>query len=130
MKLKSRQYAIALYQSLKECPPDKQNELIASFVKILQKNKQLKLMNKIILEYSNYTKERSGIVNVHATVASAVNIDDFKKELVSQLGKDIDLQVQIDPTIMAGLILQIGDTLIDGSVNNQLNILKNKLINS
>jgi F-type H+-transporting ATPase subunit delta len=60
-----------------------------------------------------------------AEVRSAVALsDDQKQRLVAALeaktGKKVELKVVIDPTVLGGLVAQVGDTVIDGSVKSRL----------
>jgi F-type H+-transporting ATPase subunit delta len=60
-----------------------------------------------------------------AEVRSAVALtDDQKQRLVVALeaktGKKVELKVVIDPTVLGGLVAQVGDTVIDGSVKSRL----------
>jgi F-type H+-transporting ATPase subunit delta len=64
-----------------------------------------------------------------AEVRSAVALsDDQKARLTEALnkatGKSVELKVVIDPTVLGGLVAQIGDTVIDGSVKTRLEQLK------
>lgn len=60
-----------------------------------------------------------------AEVRSAVALsDDQKQRLVTALeaktGKKVELKVIIDPTVLGGLVAQVGDTVIDGSIKSRL----------
>jgi F-type H+-transporting ATPase subunit delta len=64
-----------------------------------------------------------------AEVRSTVELtDDQKQRLVAALeaktGKKIELKVIIDPTVLGGLVAQVGDTVIDGSIKTRLQQLK------
>ncbi|MDP1821378.1 MAG: ATP synthase F1 subunit delta [Acidimicrobiales bacterium] len=64
-----------------------------------------------------------------AEVRSAIELtDDQKQRLTSALeaatGKKVELKVIIDPTVLGGLVAQVGDTVIDGSVKTRLQQLK------
>ena len=64
-----------------------------------------------------------------AEVRSAVELsDDQKQRLTAALeaatGKKVELKVVIDPTVLGGLVAQVGDTVIDGSVRSSLAQLK------
>jgi len=66
---------------------------------------------------------------VVAEVRSAVELDnDQKQRLAASLkaatGKDIDVVVVVDPSVMGGVVTQIGDTVIDGSVRARLSKLR------
>ena len=67
-----------------------------------------------------------------AEVRSAIALtDDQKSRLADALGqatgKQIEVKVILDPTIQGGLVAQIGDTVIDGSVRRRLDLLRNAL---
>jgi F-type H+-transporting ATPase subunit delta len=67
-----------------------------------------------------------------AQVRSAVPLtDDQKARLAESLkaltGKDVDLLIEIDPSVLGGLVTQIGDTVIDGSVRQRLAQLRESI---
>jgi F-type H+-transporting ATPase subunit delta len=64
-----------------------------------------------------------------AEVRSAVDLTDDQKQrlaaaLEAKTGKKLELTVIIDPTVLGGLVAQVGDTVIDGSVKTRLQQLK------
>jgi F-type H+-transporting ATPase subunit delta len=74
-------------------------------------------------------EERSQAV---AEVRSTVALDDSQKErlaaaLGKATGKNISVKVIIDPSILGGIVAQVGDTVIDGSVRSRLNQLREAL---
>jgi F-type H+-transporting ATPase subunit delta len=67
-----------------------------------------------------------------AEVRSAVALtDDQKTRLAAALsnatGKAVELKVLVDPTVLGGLVAQVGDQIIDGSVRTRLDQLKSTL---
>lgn len=64
-----------------------------------------------------------------AVVRSAIDLTDDQKSrlaasLQSAVGKPVDVRVVIDPDVLGGLVAQVGDTVIDGSVRRRLDLLK------
>lgn len=64
-----------------------------------------------------------------AEVRSAVELDDDQKRRLAEAlkvstGLDVEVVVVIDPSVMGGLVTQIGDTVIDGSVRSRLTQLR------
>ncbi|MBA2609015.1 MAG: ATP synthase F1 subunit delta [Actinobacteria bacterium] len=64
-----------------------------------------------------------------AEVRSAVALDDDQKArlaaaLSKETGKKISVKVTVDPSVLGGIVAQIGDTVIDGSVRHRLDQLK------
>jgi F-type H+-transporting ATPase subunit delta len=69
---------------------------------------------------------------VRATVTTAVELtptdrDRVEEELSRRLGKEIRMQVVVDPRILGGLKLQYGDRLVDASVSTRLQQLRRRL---
>jgi F-type H+-transporting ATPase subunit delta len=72
---------------------------------------------------------------IHAGVTLARTPDDaLKAAVISGLreatGKDIVARFRVDPTILGGVILRIGDRIIDGSVRRRMTRLKRQLLNA
>jgi F-type H+-transporting ATPase subunit delta len=64
-----------------------------------------------------------------AEVRSAIALTDVQRQrlaaaLASRLGAEVEVKVIIDPTVLGGVITQVGDTVIDGSVRHRLTQLK------
>jgi F-type H+-transporting ATPase subunit delta len=66
-------------------------------------------------------------------VRSAVPLTEEEKERLSEvlarsLRKQVRLETNVDPSLIGGVMLRIGDRLLDGSVKGQLNLLRQRLI--
>jgi F-type H+-transporting ATPase subunit delta len=64
-----------------------------------------------------------------AEVRSAVPLDDDQRDrlaaaLGQATGKEVEVKVIIDPSVLGGIVAQVGDTVIDGTVRNKLNQLR------
>lgn len=64
-----------------------------------------------------------------AEVRSAVELDETQRArlaeaLKARLGHEVDVVVIVDPTVLGGIVTQVGDTVIDGSVRHRLAQLK------
>jgi len=84
----------------------------------------------MIKAYSKYADEARNIVN--AEVWSAVKLTtkdyrDLEAKLTRVTGKKVRLQNIIDTSLLGGIKVKIGDTIIDGSVTKKLALLKNRL---
>jgi F-type H+-transporting ATPase subunit delta len=76
-------------------------------------------------------KKASGQVDVQITAASELRpetIDRLKQALSKGPGQTANIHVKIDPALIGGMTVQIGDTLIDGSVATQLDKIKEQLL--
>ena len=64
-----------------------------------------------------------------AEVRSAIDLTDDQRDrlaaaLAKATGKEVDVKVIVDPTVMGGIVAQVGDTVIDGTVRHRLQQLR------
>ena len=105
--------------------------LAMNFALLLVAKKRLGIVEEIVYEYGRLVDEHRGIT--HAKVATAVPLDEKDKDSVTHrlsdaLGKEILLVTQVDPSIIGGLTIRVGDKLIDGSTKSRLQALRKSLV--
>ena len=75
----------------------------------------------------------SGRVQASVTTAEPIE-DSVRQRIESNLSKKLDKQIQleaiVDPNVIGGMVIRIGDTVYDGSVKNQLSQVRNRAIKS
>ena len=86
---------------------------------------------QVAAEFGRLVDQRNGIV--HATATSALPLDTAEmKKLTARLeqmtGGTVELTVEIDPSLLGGLVVRVGDRLIDGSVRGRLERLRTQLV--
>jgi F-type H+-transporting ATPase subunit delta len=104
---------------------------VANFINILVERNRLEIFSEIITAYQNLLDERMGIVQ--AVVTAAKPLDERQRsELTRRLekltGKQVRMEVAVDPALIGGVIAQVGSTIYDGSVRQQLESIKGRLI--
>ena len=109
---------------------DKISDLIRTFLMLLiDKNREIYL-EEIAVQYRKFADVSRNIVEAEVTTAVALTDKDFR-ELQEKLsvvtGKTVRLRTQINPSLIGGVIVKIGDQVIDGSVVKRLAILHNRL---
>lgn len=68
-----------------------------------------------------------------AEVRAAVDLDESQRQQLADalsrvVGRGVDIRVTIDPSVLAGFVATIGDTVVDGSARHRLEILKERLL--
>lgn len=131
MKISIKQYAQALYEMTLNKSEVESGAIVENFVKELAKNNQLKLMPKIVEKFEQIYNENNGIVVAKVTSASSLDknhLDRIEKYLADKYrAKKVILNNEIKPEIKGGVVLRVGDDLIDASITNQLRNLKASL---
>src|SRR5215813_11219592 len=102
--------------------------LAANFLKVIAYNRRLFAVRDMIRGYRALVAKHKGEVTAQVTVAEKLNdthLDALKSALKSVTsGKDIDLDVRIDPAIIGGLIVKVGSRMVDSSLRTKLNSIK------
>jgi F-type H+-transporting ATPase subunit delta len=77
--------------------------------------------------------EKKNIVNVNADIAREINEDkktQLKLTLNKALNRNSELSFNVDPKILGGIRLRVGNELIDASLANHLNKLRHKMLDA
>lgn len=128
MKFTHKQYAQALHEAISDTAPKDQDKVIENFIEILKAKGDLAEYEKIVAEYEIYDRQQKGITEVTVTTATDAKVSkSMLDELNKLVGKDIEIKERVDNNIIGGVVIRAGDTLIDGSVRNQLNHLRHDL---
>ena len=131
MKASATQYAKTLYELASGKNKSEIDSIAASFAKLLAKNNRLKMAPAIIEKFGNIWNRENCILE--ADVESAYPLNDeisgkITKEIKEKYGvKEVILNNKINKDIKGGIIIKIGDEVIDGSVKKQLKMLKQAL---
>src|SRR2546422_5054644 len=104
---------------------------VANFIGILVDRDRLPVLEEIIKAYQKLLDERLGIVR--ARVTSAYLLDHSEQQrlaarLEQATGKQIRMEVTVDPSLIGGVVAQVGSTIYDGSVRQQLEAFKTRLV--
>jgi F-type H+-transporting ATPase subunit delta len=109
---------------------NKANAATVGLVQLLVTTGRITQMPEIVDRLLESSASRSD--RALAQVRSAVPLtDDQKARLAESLkaitGKEVDLLIEVDPTVIGGLVTQIGDTVIDGSIRQRLTQLRESI---
>lgn len=108
------------------------DELLGRFVRVVNRRGRLELLPQIAREARVYWDRRHRIVEVEVT--SAVPLDEAHKAAilerlgVAMPGRTARLSTKIDPDILGGLVLQIGDRMLDASVRTRLRKVRDQML--
>jgi F-type H+-transporting ATPase subunit delta len=103
---------------------------ILRFLQKLVDNRRQLLIPEIAVQYANLVDEAEGRVHAQVTVAretSDAERDAIGAQLSRKLGKKVVPHLAVNPAILGGVIVRIGDTVMDGSVRRRLTSLRARL---
>jgi F-type H+-transporting ATPase subunit delta len=102
--------------------------LAANFLRVITTNRRLFAVRDMIRAFRTLVARHRGEVSAQITVAEPLNdsntnaLKDALKNVTG--GKDIDLDVKVDPAIIGGLIVKVGSRMVDSSLRTKLNAIK------
>lgn len=104
---------------------------VANFLKILVDKNRFEHLDEIALAYRQMADEAAN--RVRATVVTARSLDAsmadrVRGSLAASTGKDIVLTQQVDPSILGGMVVRIGDKVYDASVRARLDSIEAALL--
>jgi F-type H+-transporting ATPase subunit delta len=105
--------------------------VILNFLKLLIEKHRMPVLFRIRQNYDAMWEEENKLLPVHIT--SAVELD---KAIVEQLGdriseqtdRKVELSATVDPEILGGIVVRVGNSVLDASVRNRLEQLRKQVV--
>lgn len=132
MRFSAKQYAKALMDVLSDTDPKDTDKVLDNFARTLSENSDLRLYDQIAEEFHKLELAQQGIRQVEVKSAKPLNRENEKiilEELNKLVKGRIELKKSIDERLIGGVVIQMEDQVLDASVKNQLEQLKNNLGN-
>ena len=132
MRISASQYAKTLYEITKGKSSDEVDELMVNFVRLLSKNNQIGFAEEIAEKFREIYNIQEGIVEAEITSREKLNesmLEKTEKFIKNKYkAEKVSLKNEIDEDILGGIIVKVGDEILDGSLRRSLAVLKNNLI--
>ena len=135
--------SLRLFLDTPRVSADAKNEILAKafqdrmprhfvlFLQTLVTNRRQSLIPEIADQYRTLLDDAEGRVHAHVTVAREATATDkelIAAELSRVLGKTVIPHLTVNPEILGGLVVRVGDEIMDGSVRRRLASLRNQLV--
>jgi F-type H+-transporting ATPase subunit delta len=101
--------------------------LAAQFLKLVTKNRRLFAARDMVKAYRDLVAFHQGKATAQVTVAEAIkdeHLAALRAALRAVSGKDVDLDIKIDPAIIGGLVVKLGSRMVDSSLRTKLNAIR------
>lgn len=109
------------------------HQLILEFFKIVVRKGRSEILYATALEFVNEYNRRKNIVKAYITSAAPLS-DENKSEIEKVIGQttkgQVLLNTKVDPKLIGGFVLQVGDRQVDASLANQINKLRKEFDNT
>lgn len=133
MKITVQQYAKTLLELTDRKTEQAVSDVVKKFAEVLKKDGQIKNAGKIMEKFSEIYNAKHGIVEANVISSRELSrdkiqqVENFIKEKYS--AKEVIVKNIVDEKIKGGIIIKVGDEVLDGSVSGQLKKLKKSLSN-
>ena len=111
---------------------DSADDAVGNYLRLLASNRRLPLLPQVCRQFEALKADRDRVVEVE--VVSAFDLpQDVNERIASALGKRLQREILVssetDASLLGGILIRAGDTVIDGSVRGRLNKLADALTN-
>lgn len=106
------------------------SELITNFLRYLNDKGRMEYIGRISRAYQEMEDEAGSRIRAEVTSAAALTEEQSQKvrETLSKLsGRDVIMKVEEEPGLIGGLVVRIGGLLLDGSIRNQLDLIRERM---
>lgn len=110
-------------KTLQDVAGDSLGEGTRNLIDVLAENRRLSLLGEIHVQFDALKAEQEKSADV--VVTSAFSLNDSQQQtltekLTTKLGRQVNLSVEIDESLIGGVVIKSGDLIIDGSVRGKL----------
>ena len=104
---------------------------LLKFLLVVIEKRRARLLPAIADEFSGIVDEHFDRLRVDVTTATEPDArlkTDLKKRLGALLGKEVIPRYRIDPRLIGGVVIRVGDWIMDGSIKHRLQLLRRRLL--
>ena len=103
---------------------------VKNFLYTLLREGHLALLDAVIADLTRMAAQRSAAQVAHVTSAVPLTPDEqeaLRQQVHARFSSEAELDFHVDPSILGGVVLQVGDKVIDGSIAGKLTTLHERL---
>lgn len=101
--------------------------IAANFIGFVASKRRLFALPGMIAGYKVLVAQAKGIVSAQVTLAEVPapkRVDEIRAALATVAGKDVDVAIKIDPSLIGGLVVKMGSRMVDASLKTKLNSIR------
>jgi ATP synthase F1 delta subunit len=100
---------------------------LVNFLKLLIENHRMPVIFRIRAQYERLWEEENRLLPVEVTSAIALDTattEEIGKAIGESTGRKVELAARVDPDILGGIVVRIGNSILDASIRNRLEQLR------
>jgi F-type H+-transporting ATPase subunit delta len=101
--------------------------LAAKFLKIVAQKRRLFAVREMIRAFRAFVARHKGEVDAEVTVAEPLkeaHLESLTQAIAASAGKNVKLDVKVDPSIIGGMKVKLGSRMFDASLKTKLNSIR------
>jgi F-type H+-transporting ATPase subunit delta len=109
------------------------DEVVVNFLELLIEKHRVPAIFRIRREFESLWQEENKLLPVQVTSAIELDqetVDNIGKTIGDRTGRRVELQSVVDPDILGGIVLRVGDRILDASIANRLESLRKQVARS
>jgi F-type H+-transporting ATPase subunit delta len=106
------------------------SRIVRNFLFVVVDNQRTHLLPEILQTFEDVIRQRQGVAEAEVTSAAELTAPQktqLQQTLERLTGRKIQAKYSLDPALLGGAVVRIGDTIYDGSVRNRLNQMRARL---
>jgi ATP synthase F1 delta subunit len=109
---------------------DGADEIVVNFLELLVENHRMPIIFRVRRAFDRLWEEENKLLPVQVT--SAVELDSevverIGEEIGRQTGRRVELTAEVDPDVLGGIVLRVGNSILDASIRNRLEQLRKQV---
>jgi ATP synthase F1 delta subunit len=109
------------------------DELVRNFLAVLIENHRMPVIFRVRRQYEALWDEENRLLPVEVTSAVALDpaiAEELGRRIREQTGQNVELTSHVDPNILGGIVLRVGNSILDASIKNRLQQLRKEVAKS
>jgi ATP synthase F1 delta subunit len=106
------------------------DEILVNFLKLLIENHRSPVIFRVRRAYDDLWEQENQLLPVRVTSAVELDkatIDQLRDRIAEQTGRKVDFASEVDPEILGGIVVRVGNSVLDASIRNRLEQLRKQV---
>ena len=104
--------------------------IVVNFLKLLIENHRMPVIFRVRRGYEELWEEENKLLPVRVTSAvelDSATVSQIGDKIAEQTGRTVDLSSEVDPDILGGIVVRVGNSILDASIRNRLEQLRRQV---